>query len=693
MSRFRRAGGRPEHWASAHERARIRAAERLEAPLDRSEAAWLDAHLRECPACAAVAAAYAADRAALRRLRDANPEPPRDLWARTAAGIEREAAARGRRRRAVASSPVPSRPAVGALSALAVVAVVVVATALSGGFLGDHGIALASSHPAGSPRSSLRAAPTAIAVGASQVRWLGVSADGALAYNVANIDAVCPLDRQPDCAPFADGHARPVTLSATPKYVFQSPVDEQAVVVGTDAAGADAVIVVALPTPEPTETPVSSGSAVADSPSPSLATGAMEPVATPTPEPSPEPSGEPTIRQTPPADSIAPSSDDLSASPSPSLSPGPSSSPGPSAEASAGTAVAIITNVTIVGQGAGYSPDGAWFAFSARPADGSAGPDIYVWHVGDPLAVPLTNDHESVFASWVGTQLLGSRAIPADQASAAPPGVGSSGEPSASLEPSLTPTPTPTVTPDAGVVASPSPSPAPTPVPTFVAQTFLIDPLTGFETQMAGADWQPVVDPTGVWVAAWEGTVWTGPDGLSMVPASGRLVIHPFEALPETLASAAPSDPAASPSASPVASSSEALTDQPSPSVDGSPSSSASPATEPQVIAEGPIAEFDVRWDNTGTWLAAWIADPVDPSIGRLSLLHVDPTTGLIDRPFGAPQDVPALPGFSIGVGRLAWATPPGQGGEGSRIQIVAWTEQAVGAVESVPVEGAIVIQ
>ena len=37
-------------------------------------------------------------------------------------------------------------------------------------------------------------------------------------------------------------------------------------------------------------------------------------------------------------------------------------------------------------QSAAYSPDGAWFAFTARPSDGSAGPDIYVWRVGDQLA-------------------------------------------------------------------------------------------------------------------------------------------------------------------------------------------------------------------------------------------------------------------------------------------------------------------
>ena len=48
---------------------------------------------------------------------------------------------------------------------------------------------------------------------------------------------------------------------------------------------------------------------------------------------------------------------------------------------------------------------------------------------------------------------------------------------------------------------------------------------------------------------------------------------------------------------------------------------------------------------------------------------------------------------FSIGFGRLAWVSPPGQGGEGSRIQIAAWTANEVGAIESIPVEGAIVIQ
>ena len=45
-------------------------------------------------------------------------------------------------------------------------------------------------------------------------------------------------------------------------------------------------------------------------------------------------------------------------------------------------------------------------------------------------------------------------------------------------------------------------------------------------------------------------------------------------------------------------------------------------------VADGAVSEFDVRWDETGTWLAVWVADATDPSIGRLSLVHLDPVSG-----------------------------------------------------------------
>ncbi|MEX1170050.1 MAG: zf-HC2 domain-containing protein [Chloroflexota bacterium] len=675
IGRFGRVRRRPDHWSSPHERARLRAAERLDAPLAASETAWLDAHLAACEACRSIADAYAADRLLLRQLREETTEPPRDLWARTAADIEREGAAHQPARRPARARRGTSLPALSALSGLAVVGVVVVATAISSGLLGPTGrgdvapspsIALAS---LGIPPQS-----PAIAVGAGKVHWLGAADDGAFAYNVADIDVVCPIDRQPDCPQLVDGNAKRVTLTATPKFVFQSPIDDQAVVMGTDATGADAVIVVALPTPDPT--PVAS---IGTDPGAST-----EPSDVPTPSPAPTPT--PTSGATPlvelPSDlpSVTPL-DLASADPLPSE----------------GTAIAIITDVTVVGRSASYSPDGMWFAFSARPADGSAGPDIYVWHVGDLQARAITTDHASVFGSWVGGNVLGSRVIVASPGSPdeSPPLESPGSEPTHEVPPVVEPPPSA----EAPVSVPPGPSEAPTPVPELVPQAFLVDPWTSMEIALIDPEWQPVVDPTGLAVVAWQGTVLVGSDGLTASPATGNLVVHPFHG---PLVS---EDPLASPSLDPSLDPSLEPSLTPSPevsvSVSVSPSVDVTASASPevmrdfpsQIVAAGPIADFDARWDETGSWLAIWIADPVDPGLGRLSLLRFDPLTGLIDRPEGAPQDVTALPGFSIGYGRLAWASPPGQGGEGSRIQIAAWTDDQVGAIESIPVEGAIVVQ
>lgn len=654
IGRFGRVGRRPDYWSSPHERARNRAAERLEAPLAAREAAWLETHLADCEPCRAIAEAYAADRLALRQLRDVQPEPPRDLWARTAAGIEREAARQrgvraggtGAERRRQATS----RPALGVLSGLSVVAVVVIATAISGGFLGRVGLDATGPNSSIALASQAIAEPTAMAVGAGRVQWLGTGEDGAFAYNVADIDVVCARDRQPDCAPFADGDARRVALNATPRFVFQSPVADQAVVVGTDANGADAVLIVALPAPDPTPT-------VAPDMSPATAT---EPAG------SPAASHEASATAVPPT--VAPS--EVLATSVASLDPNASGSIGP--DPSDATAVAIITDVTIVGRASSFSPDGAWFAFSARPADGSAGPDIYVWHVGELQARALTTDHASVFASWVGGSIVGSRLSPDPD---------SSTESGAPLDP-VAGTPPPD---DASQAPDAAASAEPVPAPERMPETFLLDPWTGAEVALLAAEWQPAVDPTGLAVVAWQGTVGLDANGLTVAPATGNLVIHPFRGPLEF------DEPTVSPSLPP---------DSPA-ALSPAPSTIDTPALSPQIVQDfpvqivsaGPIADFDARWDETGSWLAIWIADPIDPELGRLSLLHFDPFTGFVDRPLGAPQDVTALPGFSIGYGRLAWASPPGQSGEGSRIQIAAWALGEVGAVESVPVVGAIVVQ
>ena len=649
----RRRMGRGRHESSsAHEHARLRAAERLARPLEPAEAAWLQDHLAGCDACRSIAAAYDADRLALRDLRETTPQPPRDLWARTSAAIERDAATHRHGKRGTASGRTRTLPALGALSGLAVVVVVVGVSVISGGFLGRSPITalgqLPGTQASVGPGSSLSVPrPTPIAVGAGNVDWLGIDGEGNLAFSTTGVHQVCAQDQRPDCAPLFDPNARRLSIDARPKSIFRSPVENQAVVVGTDATGHDAVFVISLPTVDPTPgvgaTPPTASPATQPYRTPAATTSAL-PTLTPPPAPTASASAGPSDPSTPEPTLPIPTSSDRAVSPEPTVA----------------TAVAIVSGIRIVGQSAAYSPDGAWFAFTARPSDDSVGPDIYVWRVGDALARPLTTDHASIFASWAGEQMLGSRPV-AFVGASVDPSVGASFDPSvgASFDPSAEPSADPTVE--------------------VQSTSFFIDPESGLETPLAGVGWRPVIDPTGRWVVAWEGTVRREVDRLTTVPATGALILRRFQ----PIGGSYPTDVASPDVASP---------DMASPTDLAYPTAVPSPVVASPVVADGGFREYDVRWDQSGSWLAVWLADMTDPAIGRLSLLHLDPATGTLDQPPGAPRDVAALPGFSIADGRIAWATPPGQGGEGSRIQIVAWAADAVGGVESVPIEGVVVV-
>lgn len=611
MTRFGRIRRRPDHWSSPHERARARAAERLDGPLGLSEATWLDEHLATCAACTAIASSYESDREALRGWRDLQPEPPRDLWARTAAAIEQESAARGRG--PATSGTRQRRIPVGALSGLAVIAVVVGVSTVSGGLFNGSGpdvpmAGQASSGPIGAgdtatPSSEVAVMPTPFSVGAGDVQWVGTAPDGSMAYNAAPVGMVCPIDSAVDCATL-DGIGERFALTSTPKSIIGSPTEGQAVVVSDDGAGGQQVLVLSLPeareSAEPTATPtttatepVATASTEPTTTAPATEPPATEPPATEPPsttEPSPTPSA---------SDPVATSSTE----PSPPASATPTLTPEPTKAAN----LAIASDIAVVGDSAAFSPDGTWFAFTARPVDGSTGPDVYVWHVGDTSARAVTADGATYFASWDGDQVVASRAgAPASDGTAQP-------------------------------------------------TTVIIDPSTGAE-RPGGDLWQPVVapalDPADGRAVAWVGTVTTPNDGTAIHPATGRLELVPWPAA----AGAEATDAA-------------------------------------QVVANEPIADFDVRWDESGTWFATWIADPSASDVGRLSLYRVDPTTGALEQPDGAPADVAALSGFSIGEGRLAWATPPGQGGEGSRVQIVAWAPGGVGTVETAPGEGLVVVR
>jgi hypothetical protein len=110
-------------------------------------------------------------------------------------------------------------------------------------------------------------------------------------------------------------------------------------------------------------------------------------------------------------------------------------------------------------------------------------------------------------------------------------------------------------------------------------------------------------------------------------------------------------------------------------------------------VIDGPVADFDAQFDPTGRLLAIWVANPTDPATGFLTLYAIDEATGTV-APARAPLvALPAVRGFSIGAGRLAWVTPPAGGGAGSRIEIIGWTEEGFGTVESAPAESLLILR
>ena len=589
MSRSPRLRRRPDQWRDAHERARARLAERLDGPLGLAESSWLGEHLSGCPSCTAIAAAYEEDRNALRALRDQAPEPPRDLWARTAAAIEAAGAAGGHRREASVRRRLP----LGAISGLAVVAIMVgiglmtanLPLGPTGGVKGEASptVGVAGATPIASLPAIANATP--IAVDPEDVGYISNDTPGTV-YSLS-VDEVCPASDKADC-PVREGTQLGTVFSEAPKTILASPTKHKAVAIANTAAGTDEVVVVDLPEaterPQPSRTPAASASA-APSPAPPTTTAA--------------PSGSTPPSNTPEASPSAPSA---TPTPTPTASLA-SIEPSATPTATAGL-IAIASGIEVVGESAAFSPDGTWFAFTARAADQTVGADVYAWRVGSERALRVTDDGASYFASWTDNQMIVSRPSDARATKADPVSV-------------------------------------------------RVDPANGNERD-AGDAWRPAVDPTGQRAIVWVGSLKLADDGSGWVPDKGRLELRSWSA-------------------------------------DGAGRSEGS--ERDRVVTDSAPRDFDVRWDETGEWVAVWVADGADKVVGRLTLFHVDTERDRLDRVDGAPVDVRALPGFSMGDGRLAWATPRGQGGEGSRIQIAAWSKTDVGIVESDPGEDPVVIR
>ena len=475
--------------AADHRRACELAARAIDEPLAAADAAWLVGHLAHCVPCRGVAAEYDEQRVLLRQLRDATPLPPRDLWARTAASIE--AAARrapwyglgGRRR-------LPLAP----LAGLLVLAVAVGAGLLNGGPL----------FPAQGPASGAASgpAPTPIAMTAGVFQFVTRGDDGALELSTSRYDAVCPVGAG-DCGTSAASDTTPLSSGLSKLGSFDaviSPSQDRIVVMGTNSSSGGVFVVPVNVAPAASPTPASTGepspdatptqasasaSAAPSRPAEQTPTAPVTPPATPTvtspATPTMTPPATPTATPTkgtpsPGADASEAPSQGPDATASPADTAGASTAPSPTATVEVTPApdgaLEIASGVVVVGSASAYSPDGTQFAFTARPADDSAGPDVYVWQTTDDLARQVTLDHGSLLAGWLGDQLLVSRLVDG----------------------------TPT--------------------------TWIIDPATGSEEAVpAERMWRPTVGPrqrTGVW---WDGTVTLADDGFSWIPAEGQLVI------------------------------------------------------------------------------------------------------------------------------------------------------------------------
>lgn len=633
---------------ASHDRARALVSDGFAGPLAEGDATWLEDHLGRCPECRAEREGYLADRALVRGLRDRLPEPPRDLWARTAAAIEAEARpARGPLAGLGQLLPAagPRRIPLGVIAG-ALVVLVVVGTAL----LPRARVPILPPPSSGPSQVAVASAPGATpwVPEANRVAWVQRSADGSFSLVFANVDHACPAG-DPTCAPLADSSPAPLTLAAPPQAVVLSPGNDQIAVVGSNAETAGSVLIVDVPTPRP------SASAGA---SPLRTAQAGTPVPT---------------------------------------TPSPTTPLGSTSPAPAGGARAIISGVIVVGA-IGYSTDGDWLAFSARPKDGPAsrGPDLYLWRVGDLQARQVTSNGETFFSGWYGDLVVASGIVP-------PPSEEGSPAPAMSAEPSAEATGVPA---GSGPPASPGSSPASSPISGPIEAhpySFLLDPTTGARSVFALPDvWLPSIDPTGRFVTYWSGTVTpaggtaAGAPAFGQVeawrPATGRLVLDGWTS---ALAPQPSSSPGPTESTSGEPPSGAPASPPPTVAPAGTAPAPAGPSSSPGIgpvgtpieLALGPIADFDAQFDPTGRRLAIWVLDAPDSSAGRLWLVVLDPVAGAVDarhQPMAAPG-VQALRGFTIDRGRLAWATPAGQDGQPSSVQVLAWKGDDFGEVQSVP--------
>jgi hypothetical protein len=598
--------------AAVHERARMLAAESVDMPLDPGDEAWLTEHLEACPDCAAVAADYRAIHLELRSL--PAPEPPRDLWARTSAGLDMVDAAAARRSPSAGRAAGPGRRPL-FTTAVAVVVVVVVAVGSllvqspvlnpAPGSTPGSNVALGTASPAGP--SSAPQGPLAVVNGTSY--WIASS--GGI-YQIKGGSTQCSA---------TDGSCTVATGSGQTLGSIKSDSDVSAVIApGAQSAAVwtdDKVAIVPL-TVQPQTIPLDQLTprpTIAATPT-AVATPATTVTATPAATTIPEATRTATApTATPQVSSVS------SGTPAPSATPAKTATPTamPTAVAATTQPTAILTGHEIVGRDPEFSADGSEVAFSARPVDHGAGPDVFVWRSGQEQATRVTNHHADLFAGWYGHEIIISE-ISAVAAS--------------------------------GGAAASSSADAPD------SASFAFDTVSGAYLKIDRPMLLPVVDPTSKYLVYWSGSVEFDPVSGLWEPGGGDLYFDTWANLKLT---PAPLQSAASPGASPTAAatatpspaaaatpgatqavgpSAAAFTAEPSPAATAtsshaagslSPDGQTLPQLLPVAATPGTVHSWIVRWDAAGQHVAIWVADPNGSSVGRLWLYSIDRTTGQVD--------------------------------------------------------------
>ncbi len=615
-----------------HERARMLAAESVDAALAPGDAEWLDGHLATCADCATAAEEHRAIHEELRSL--ATPELPRDLWARTSAAFDRIDAAPGSRSRgagrAVRSSHWPlisTAVAVGAVVAVAAASLLVQSPTASPAPVHSSRSSSVAVVALGStptnPQTPSPQAPITVVNGTSY--W--VTADAGV-YQIKSATTQCAATG-PSCS-VAGGPSQTLgsISSDTPVSVVIAPGAGRAAVWTASkvailplAAQSQTVSLDSM-TPRPT---IAATSTVEITPAPTTTptaevTPANEISAVPAVEASPKATATPTSETPTPAPSLTPSATAFETTAAPVATPVGSAS-------SMEQPIVILSGYEVVGRDPQFSADGSLVAFSARPVDHSTGPNVFVWRVGQEQATPVTFHGSDMFSGWYGRQILVSE-ISVGQTAAAT---------------------------EATATASSGPD-------AVDCMSYVLNPDTEGVLEVDRPMLLPTVDPTGQYLIYWSGTVefdqssglWQPGAGdlyfdtwsdLSLVPAS----LGPV-ATATAIASASPvasemasAEVAASPTPtllpSPLAVDTATISPEPSATTPSPTEVTAAPSSAPRGLPQllpaaatsGTVRSWVVRWDASGQHVAIWVADPGSANIGRLGLFSIDRTTGLVD--------------------------------------------------------------